>query len=116
MEKQKVNPESIVQTTSSVTQQTQTAQVIGSTVASATEALNTEDVAERSSDDSSISSEKAVPEDSAKSLSDDSVAEPPTAEKAIPNVPGDLLAAFEKINQQGLSESPFDDSESSRSQ
>jgi len=114
MEKQKVNPESIVQTTSSVTQQTQTTQVIGSTVASATEALNTEDVAERSSDDSSISSEKAVSEDSAKS--DDSVAESPTAEKAIPNVPGDLLAAFEKINQQGLSESPFDDSESSRSQ
>jgi hypothetical protein len=115
MEKQKVNPDSIVQTTSSVTQQTQTAQVIGSTVVSATQ-TTTEDLAERSSDDSSTSSEKAVPEESAKSPSDDSVAELPTAEKATPNAPGDLSAALEKINQQGLRDSPFDDSESSSSQ
>jgi hypothetical protein len=115
MEKQKVNPDSIVQTTSSVTQQTQTAQVIGSTVLSATQ-TNTEDLAERSSDDLSESSEKVVPEESAESPSDDSVAKLPTAEEATPNIPGDILAASEKINQQGLRYSPRDDSESSSSQ
>ena len=116
MEKQKVNPDSIVQTTSSVTQQIQTAQVIGSTVVSATQTLNTEEFAERSSDDLSEPAEKVGPEESAKSPSDDSVAELPTAEKATPNAPGDLSAALEKINQQGLRDSPFDDSESSSSQ
>lgn len=85
-------------------------------VVSATETLNTEDVAERSSDDSSAASENAVSEESAKSPSDEFVAEPPTAEKATPNVPGDSSAASEKISQQGLRDSPSDDSESSSSQ
>jgi hypothetical protein len=116
MEKEKVNPVSIAQTTSPVTRQIQTEQVIGSTVVSATQTLNAEDVAEPGSDDLSESSENAVQEESAKSPSDDSVAEPPTAEEATPNVLGDLSAAFEKINQQGLRDSPFDDSESSSSQ
>jgi hypothetical protein len=113
LEKQKVNPVSIVQTTSSVTQQIQTAQVIGSTVVSATEALNTEDVAERSSDDLSESSEKVVPEESAKSPSDDSVAKLPTAEEETPSGPSDLSAALEEMNKLGLMKSPFDDSDSS---
>jgi hypothetical protein len=113
LEKQKVNPVSIVQTTSSVTQQIQTAQVIGSTVVSATEALNTEDVAERSSDDLSESSEKVVPEESAKSPSDDSVAKLPTAEEETPSGPSDLSAALEEMNKLGLMKSPFDDGDSS---
>ena len=116
MEKQKVNPESIVQTTSPVTKQIQTSQVIGSTVVSATQILNTEDVAERSSDDLSESSENAVPEESAKSPSDDSVAEATTTEEVTPDVPGNLSAALEKIDQQGLRDASFDDSESSSSQ
>jgi len=87
-----------------------------SALVSATQTLNIEDVAERSSDDLSESSEKVVPEESAESPSDDSVAKLPTAEEATPNVPGDILAASEKINQQGLRDSPRDDSESSSSQ
>ena len=111
MEKQKVNPESIVQTTSSVTQQTQTAQVIGSTVVSATETLNTEDVAERSSDDSSTSSEEVKLEDLLKSPFDESVAELPISEQVTQGSQSDSSESSEKVKLAEIMKSPFDDSD-----
>jgi len=116
IEKQKVNPDSIVQTTSSVTQQTQTAQVIGSTVVSATETLNTEDVAERSSDDSSTSSEEVKLEDLLKSPFDESVAELPISEQVTQGSQSDSSESSEKVKLAEIMKSPFDDSDASSSQ
>jgi sulfite reductase alpha subunit-like flavoprotein len=116
MEKQKFNPVSIVQTTSSVTQQIQTAQVIGPTVVSATQTLNAEDVAERSSDDSSTSSEEVKLEDLMKSPFDESVAELPISEQATQGRQSDSSESSEKVKLAEIMKSPFDDSDASSSQ
>ncbi len=116
MGKQKVNPDSIAQTPSSVAQQTQTAQVIGSTVVSATQTLNTEDVAEHSSDDSSTSSEEVKLEDLMKSPFDESVAELPISEQATQGRQSDSSESSEKVKLAEIMKSPFDDSDASSSQ
>ncbi len=116
MEKRKVNPDSIVQTISSVTQQTQTAQVIGSTGVSATQRLNTDNAAERSSDDSSTSSEEVKLEDLMKSPFDEPVAELPASEQATQGSQGDSSESSEKVKLAELFKSPFDASDASSSQ
>jgi sulfite reductase alpha subunit-like flavoprotein len=87
-----------------------------STVVSATQTLNAEDVAERSSDDSSTSSEGVKLEDLMKSPFDESVAELPISEQATQGRPSDSSESSEKVKLAEIMKSPFDDSDASSSQ
>lgn len=87
-----------------------------SALVSATQTLNIEDVAERSSDDLSESSEKVVPEESAESPSDDSVAELPISEQVTQGSQSDSSESSEKVKLAEIMKSPFDDGDASSSQ
>jgi hypothetical protein len=87
-----------------------------SAMVSPTQKLNTEDVAERSSDDSSTSSEEVKLEDLMKSPFDESVAELPISEQATQGRQSDSSESSEKVKLAEIMKSPFDDSDASSSQ
>ena len=87
-----------------------------STVVSATQTLNAEDVAERSSDDSSTSSEEVKLEDLLKSPFDESVAELPISEQVTQGSQSDSPESSEKVKLAEIMKSPFDDGDASSSQ